>query len=358
MDEGQKKVLVNRFDHLEMAVANLAMMQSLFENLGYTCTQVRESPQLKQRLMVQGQSRILLSEGGPGTFQKSYVEAHGDGVCSIAYHSVNAAETLALAQKRGAQVAQETLVEIDKVSGLTVKTSAIKSFGDVRATFVERSGEPFNVDQVFAPGFKVLARVQKNDVGFISVDHLTNNVEKGTMETWSDFYKNIYGWVEARYFDIQAAKTGLFSKVLQSPDTACRIPINEPKEAKSQIQEFLDLHKGPGVQHIALTTTDIRKTVSELRKRGFKFLDIPTTYYQTVSARVPNVKEPLEEIQDLNILLDGDETGYLLQIFTENQIGPLFFEVIQRRGHKGFGEGNFQALFEAIERDQERRGVL
>jgi len=351
-----KSCLVNRFDHIEVATSDLNQTQKLFEDLGFTCTQVRERPTLQQRLLVQGQIRMLLSSGQPGTFVHDYVTKHGDGVCSIAYHSKNAKETLDIAISRGAKLAMPYTVE--EASGLRVGMAAAQSFGDVRATFVDRSNAAFDVTQSFAPGFKETAAVAKSDIGLLSVDHLTNNVEMGKLEHWADFYKNIYGWVEARYFDIKASQTGLHSKVLQSPDGATKIPVNEATEAKSQVQEFIDLHKGAGVQHIALTTNDIRKTVSVLKTRGFKFLEMPRSYYEDVAKRVPNVSEPLSDLEELDVLVDGDQKGYLLQIFSENQIGPLFFEFIQRKGHNGFGEGNFKALFEAIERDQIRRGVL
>ena len=353
--------LVNRFDHIEFATDNAAEMQKLFENFGFVNTQFRDGPRGVEKLLVQGQARILMVEGGPGTHADEYVRLHGPGVSSIAFHSVNAADTLRVAVERGATQAHPASEERDVYNPkFFVKRAAIRSFGDVLATFVERSQTPFDVKALFAPGFKVIpgAEDKVHDVGLLSIDHLTNNVEMGQMDKWTDFYKNIYGWVEARYFDISASKTGLFSKVLQSPDGAVKIPVNEAKEAKSQIQEFIDQHKGPGVQHIALTTADIRKSVVALRKNGVKFLHIPKTYYENLPARGLKFTEPVTALQNLEILVDGDEKGYLLQIFTENQIGPLFFEVIQRKAHMGFGEGNFKALFEAIERDQERRGVL
>jgi 4-hydroxyphenylpyruvate dioxygenase len=180
------------------------------------------------------------------------------------------------------------------------------------------------------------------------------------MEKWVEFYQKIYGFKITRYFDIKGAKTGLESKVVQMPNGAVIIPINEPdtENSQSQIQEFLDLHKGPGVQHIALTTTNIIKTVEELHERKFKFLEIPNTYYKDIPKRDFSVKEDLQELEKNQILVDGDSKGYLLQLFSKTYIGPLFFEYIQRKGHDGFGEGNFQALFDAIERDQKDRGYI
>jgi len=351
--------LVNRFDHLEMATLDIAKLQKVFEGFGFVNTQFRTSDKGVEKLMLQGQTRVLLNQGNAGTFAHEYASKHGDGVCSIAFHSESAEKTLKTAIERGAKLAMN-LHEEKGSSGSHVRRAAIQSFGDVRATFVERSEPAFDVHQIFAPGFQNTDATLESTkgLGMLSIDHLTNNVEMGEMERWADFYKNIYGWIEARYFDIRAEHTGLFSKVLQSPDGAVKIPVNEATEEKSQVQEFIREHKGPGVQHIALTTNDIRSTVRLLRDRGVKFLDIPSTYYEDVPKRLPWIKEDLNSLQELNILIDGDEKGYLLQIFTENQIGPLFFEIIQRQGHNGFGEGNFRALFEAIERDQKKRGVL
>ena len=178
------------------------------------------------------------------------------------------------------------------------------------------------------------------------------------MEKWCDFYKNIFNFHEVRKFDIKGEHTGLTSKVMRSPCQKITIPINEPTEGKSQIQEYLDEYRGSGIQHLAMHTSDIVHSVRQLRDVGINFLETPDTYYETVASRVPNMKEDLETLKSLKILADGDHEGYLLQIFTKNLIGPIFFEIIQRRGHSGFGEGNFQALFDAIERDQKARGYL
>jgi 4-hydroxyphenylpyruvate dioxygenase len=352
--------LVNRFDHIEIATTDAAQLEKLFSVFGFATTQVRESDKGLEKLLVEGQNRILLNQGKPGTFAFDYARKHGDGVCSIAFHSTNAAETLKTACARGAKVAAELSVDEGLSGSQKVKVSktAIQTFGDVRATFVERSAEAFNVNAPFGPGFKTILPQAPAGIGLLSIDHLTNNVEMGQMERWAEFYQTVYGWVEARYFDIRAEKTGLISKVLQSPDGGCKIPINEATEEKSQVQEFIVQHKGAGVQHIAFLTADIRKAVSALAKSGVKFLSVPDTYYEAVPTRVKMLSEPIAELKQLQILADGDDKGYLLQIFTQNQIGPLFFEIIQRKGHNGFGEGNFKALFEAIERDQERRGVL
>ena len=196
------------------------------------------------------------------------------------------------------------------------------------------------------------------NLGFEFIDHLTNNVQQGTMKKWADFYKDIFGFYEIRYFDIRGAKTGLTSYALRSPDGSFCIPINEGTESKSQINEYLDEYKGPGVQHIALHTSSMIDSISQLNKTQVETLDIDDEYYQEVFNRVPNVSEDHKKLQDLQILVDGDDEGYLLQIFTKNIIGPIFFEIIQRKNHHAFGEGNFGALFRSIERDQEKRGYL
>jgi 4-hydroxyphenylpyruvate dioxygenase len=365
MDQ-DKKCLVNKIDHIEVATLNLSKLEKLFEGFGFYCTQLRENADGVSRLMEQGHVKILLTKGAAGSFAHSYAQKHGDGVCRLSFSVDNADEAFKKAVSRGAQPLEDYKSQSESQLGaqLRLAQASIASFGDVRATFVERHVEGHfaaSHTKPFMPGFVLSSQSYNdnpNDVGLKSCDHLTNNVEMGKMDYWSDFYARIYGFIETRYFDIKASKTGLHSKVMQSPNGAVKIPINEATEEKSQIQEFIDQHKGAGVQHIALTTNDIVASVRELRKRGFQFLDVPDTYYEAIPSRIPQLEENLEDLKELKILVDGDETGYLLQIFTQNQIGPLFFELIQRKGHKGFGEGNFRALFEAIERDQERRGVL
>jgi 4-hydroxyphenylpyruvate dioxygenase len=199
-----------------------------------------------------------------------------------------------------------------------------------------------------------------NNVGFQVLDHLTHNVARGQMRTWSSFYAQIFGFEEQKYFNIKGQATGLFSQAMIAPDGAIRIPLNESQDDTSQIEEFLRQYKGEGIQHIALTTDNIYDTVEKLRARGVKLQDTIETYYDLVDKRVPGHSEDLQRLKANRILIDGDveSEGILLQIFTENTFGPIFFEVIQRKGNQGFGNGNFQALFESIELDQIRRGVI
>ncbi|TPW12520.1 MAG: 4-hydroxyphenylpyruvate dioxygenase, partial [Halothiobacillaceae bacterium] len=205
------------------------------------------------------------------------------------------------------------------------------------------------------------AEQQPPGVGLLRIDHLTHNVHKGRMDEWAHFYAKLFNFREIRYFDIQGQATGLKSRAMTSPCGKIRIPINEPSDTKSQVQEYLDAYHGEGIQHIALTTNDIYGTVERLRANGVELMDVPDTYYDKVDERLPGHGEALARLKKCRILIDGDlenSKGILLQIFTQTVIGPIFFEIIQRKGNEGFGEGNFRALFESIERDQIKRGVL
>lgn len=198
-------------------------------------------------------------------------------------------------------------------------------------------------------------------MGLLDIDHLTHNVHLGRMDEWANFYEKLFNFKEIRYFDIQGKATGLKSRAMTSPCGKIRIPINEPSDGKSQIQEYLDAYHGEGIQHIALTTTDIYQSIEKLRANNVELMDVPDTYYEMVDERLPGHGEDLERLKKNRILIDGDPVnhkGLLLQIFTQTVIGPIFFEIIQRKGNEGFGEGNFRALFESIERDQIKRGVI
>ena len=196
------------------------------------------------------------------------------------------------------------------------------------------------------------------DKGFLVVDHLTNNVPPGEQDRWASFYRDIFGFTQVRYFDIQGVKTGLTSFALRSPDGSFCIPINQPKDDKDQIAEYLREYKGPGVQHLAFLTTDILASLDALAGSPIETLEIDADYYAEVFDRVPGVREDHARLQQHQVLVDGDEQGYLLQIFTKNIIGPIFIEIIQRANNLGFGEGNFGALFRSLEKDQERRGLI
>jgi 4-hydroxyphenylpyruvate dioxygenase len=340
-------------DHLEFTVDSLASPTiKLFTTMGFT--QTAEGQDAK--LYTQGQVRFLIKYSqDEKNHARRYLNAHGEGVSKISFQVESVEKALEITLKNGAKLVEDLKIE-ETQHGIT-KTAAIQGFGDVVNEFVQRPNEEFR------PGFLNHAKdlnAQPLRTRVSRIDHLTNNVPKGQMDHWVDFYKRTYGFVETRYFDIKGSKTGLNSKVVQLADNSIIIPINEPERenGKSQIQEFLDVHKGPGVQHIALMTPDIISTVGDLRERDVKFLQVPGTYYEDIPKRPFKVEEDLKVLEKLNLLVDGDEQGYLLQIFSETCIGPLFFEYIQRKNHWGFGNGNFQALFDAIERDQEKRGYL
>jgi 4-hydroxyphenylpyruvate dioxygenase len=234
---------------------------------------------------------------------------------------------------------------------------SIEGIGGSLVYLVDRYGDRgtiYDVDFVPIPG-------AETDVGsrLTCIDHLTHNVQRGNMNTWAGFYEQLFNFREIRYFDIEGKKTGLFSRAMTSPCGKIRIPINESQDDKSQIEEYLREYQGEGIQHIALAADGIYRTVDVLRARGVEFQDTPDTYYEGVNARVTGHREDLAELQKRRILIDGSaDTGILLQIFTKNVIGPIFFEIIERKGNEGFGEGNFRALFESIELDQMRRGVI
>jgi 4-hydroxyphenylpyruvate dioxygenase len=344
---------LKHIDHLEFTTDSLSSPTlPLFSSLGFIQTaQTQDS-----RLYGQGQVRFLVKASqDEQEHSRRYHQAHGEGVSKISFAVENVERALEVTLKNGAKLINDLKVQ-ESEHGIT-RTAAIQGFGDVLNEFVERPS------QQFRPGFTPIsddpaARPLKTRVS--RIDHLTNNVPKGQMDHWVDFYKRTYGFRETRYFDIKGTKTGLNSKVVQSADNSIIIPINEPEKegGKSQIQEFLDVHKGPGVQHIAFMTPDIISTVAELRQRQIRFLGIPSTYYEDLPQRPFTVTEDLKVLEDLQLLADGDQEGYLLQIFSQTYIGPLFFEYIQRKNHWGFGNGNFQALFDSIERDQMRRGYL
>lgn len=343
-------------DHLEFTCDDASgTIGKDFSKLGFTRKEKNETTQ--SELYVQGQIRFLLtSNSDKGQHSRKYFATHGDGVSKISFLVEDAEHAYNQALERGAESIQELRI-VDTDDGV-YKIAMIQGFGDVLNEFVERPSKA-----PFRPGFQAFgedSRAQNLDVRCSRIDHLTNNVPFGEMEKWVEFYQRVYGFKQTRYFDIKGKKTGLNSKVVQLEDNSIIIPINEPEiaDGKSQIQEFLDRHNGPGVQHIALMTPDALDTVQQLRERDFKFLDVPHTYYEAIPERGLNVTEDLAELEKRQLLVDGDKDGYLLQIFTDTYVGPLFYEFIQRKNHWGFGEGNFQALFDAIERDQIKRGYL
>lgn len=283
---------------------------------------------------------------------------HGDGVKIIALGVDDVAEAYAATVARGARIAWAPREELDEFGEL--RTAAIHTYGEVLHVFVDRSsyGGPF------APGYMPL-ELEAQSTGLAAIDHIVGNVELGKMNYWVNFYHQVMGFRQLMHFDdkdISTEYSALMSKVMQNGNGRIKFPINEPAEGKkkSQIEEYLDYYLTPGVQHIAMATGDIIETVSTLRERGIEFLRVPDSYYEVLPDRVGEIKESLDTIQDLGILADRDDEGYLLQIFSRPiQDRPTsFIEIIQRQGSRGFGKGNFKALFEALEMEQEKRGNL
>lgn len=336
------------FEFVEFASEKPEALHNVFQLLGFSRTKRHKSKALDY--YNQGDIHFIVNSE-PNTFASSFAALHGPCACATGWRVQDAQKAYDTAIARGAKPAPQTDYERNGK-----KVPAILGVGDSVIYFIDDHKKASRYEDL---GFEALAKPDLvPSKGFALMDHLTNNVFQGELEPLSNFYKNVFGFQEIRYFDIRGQKTGLLSYALRSPCGSFCIPINEGTESKSQINEYLREYKGPGIQHIALLTSNILKTMESLEGTSFETLDMETDYYDEVFKRVPGVVEDHKKIQSYNLLVDGDESGYLLQIFSHNVIGPIFFEFIQRRGHLGFGEGNFGALFRAIERDQERRGVL
>ena len=357
---------IKRFDHLEFYVGN-ARQAALFYSkfFGFTNTAYRGletgSREVASYVMQQGNICFILSTAlSPNHPISQSVLNHGDGVAIIALEVPDAVSAYKETTKRGAVGAIEPTEKEDGYG--MFRYAAIHGYGDTLIKFVERS----DYSGVFAPGFMPRHHAHNdNSVGLYAIDHVVGNVELGAMDQWVQFFANTMGFNLLVHFDDQTISTeysALMSKVMQDGMGKIKLPINEPAKGKrkSQIEEYLEYNNGPGVQHIACATHNIIETVSKLRTAGVEFLHVPTTYYENLEERVGKIDQPIEQLQELGILVDRDEDGYLLQIFTEPvQDRPtLFFEVIERHGAQGFGEGNFKSLFEAIEREQALRGNL
>lgn len=333
-------------EFLEFASADKQMLNTIFLDFGFS--QTMASANGEQEYYKQNDINFIINNK-IGGHADQFKKIHGPSISAMAFRVENAQTALEASLARGAKEAKgEYLLDEQKVP-------AIYGIGDSIIYFVDKYKEKNFYNRL---GFKDLARPTiVKDKGFISIDHLTNNVEKGTMQNWANFYKDIFGFTEVRYFDIKGVKTGLVSYALKSPCQTFCIPINEGTDKKSQINEYLEEYKGPGIQHLAFLTNDIIQSLNQLEGK-IQTLDIDSDYYDTIFERLPNVTEDKSQIKKHNILVDGDELGYLLQIFTKNIVGPIFIEIIQRKNHFSFGEGNFGALFRSIEKDQEKRGYL
>jgi 4-hydroxyphenylpyruvate dioxygenase len=313
-------------------------------------------------VLEQGDIRFVVSASlDPGSAMAAQVLTHGDGVHDLAWSVDDVDAAFAAAVERGAHPIQEPWNEADEHG--VVRRARIATYGETVHTFVDRSayGGP-----AFAPGYtdEDLPVSRASDTGLLAVDHVVGNVEQGRLDEWVHFYADVLGFSQLVHFSddqISTEYSALMSTVVWD-GARIVMPINEPADGRrtSQIQEYLDSYRGPGVQHIALRTDDIVSTVAAMRDRGVRFMHVPDTYYEEATARLGGVPLPWDDLRRLNVLADRDEDGYLLQIFTETITDrpTLFLEIIERRGARGFGEGNFKALFEAIERDQDRRGSL
>ncbi len=341
MEANQNPIGLDGMEFLEYTTPNPQELEKLFLKLGFE--KIGEHKQKKISLYRQSDINFLINFEASG-FEADFRKAHGPSICSAGFRVKNAKTAFENAVARGARA----------YKGQT-KFPAIYGIGDSLIYFIEKYGSANIYDEDFNYTSK---NIQPKGLKLEVIDHLTNNVPRGEMQKWCDFYQNIFNFKEVRYFDIKGTHTGLISKVMKSPCGKIIIPINEPSDSKSQIQEYLEEYHGSGIQHVALYTDSILDTVKSLKSNGIGFLETPDTYYELIPNRDFRVTEKIEDLKSLKILVDGDPEGYLLQIFTQNLIGPIFFEIIQRKNHYGFGNGNFQALFDAIERDQMRRGVL
>lgn len=341
----QNPVGLDGMEFIEYCGPKAKELAELFKQLGFTAIAKHKEKNIS--LFRQGDVNFLLNQETKG-FAFEFGKQHGPSICSTGFRVQDARKAYEVAIERGAKPYN---AEGDK----TFPFPTVYGIGNSLIYFVDKYGSANIYDSDF--NYNTDQRMPTGK-GLKLIDHMTNNVPKGEMQKWCDFYEKIFNFKERRFFDIKGSQTGLISKVMRSPCGKITIPINEPTDTKSQIQEYIDEYKGSGIQHVALLTDDICPTISALRNDGIPVLDIPATYYEAVPERLPQVTENLSTLEELQILVDGDPEGYLLQLFTQNLIGPIFFEFIQRKNHFGFGEGNFQALFEAIERDQQRRGVL
>ena len=351
------------FEFIEYAAPDPKAMGALFERLGFKA--VARHRHKNVLLYRQGEINFIVN-AEPDSFAQRFARQHGPSICAIAFRVADAKAAYERAVSLGAWGYAGTAAPGE------LNIPAIKGIGDSLIYLIDRwrgkggkrPGEIGNIgfyDVDFEPLQEGSAAASLNPPGFglTYIDHLTHNVHKGRMKEWADFYERLFDFREIRYFDIEGQVTGVKSKAMTSPCGKIRIPINEEGTEKAgQIQEYLDKYHGEGIQHVALGSTDLLKTVDALKARGVKLLDTNETYYTLIDKRVPGHGESVAELKKRRVLIDGKAGALLLQIFSENQLGPIFFEFIQRKGDEGFGEGNFKALFESIELDQMKRGVI
>jgi 4-hydroxyphenylpyruvate dioxygenase len=344
---------LNGFEFVEYAAPERGILEPAFAMMGFSHIASHRSKDVD--LWRQGDINFILNyeKGSPAAF---YAEEHGPSACGMAFRVRDAKQAYNRALELGAQ-------PIDIPTGpMELKLPAIRGIGGAILYLIDRYEEGtsiYDIDFVFLDGVDR----HPEGCGFKLIDHLTHNVYRGRMEYWSSYYERLFNFREIRYFDIKGEHTGLTSRAMTAPDGKIRIPLNEEAGSQGQIEEYLQAYNGEGIQHIAFSCDDLPACWDRLKARGLKFMSPPPdTYYDMLESRLPGHGEPVEELKSRGILLDGstegDDPRLLLQIFSDTLIGPIFFEFIQRKSDEGFGEGNFQALFESIERDQLERGVL
>ena len=345
------------FEFVEYASLDPKPLEQLFTTLGFSKIAKHKSKNVT--LWRQGQINFILN-AEKNSQAEGFYNVHGPSANAMAFRVKDASAAIKRARELGAEVVDS------KIGPGELHIPAIKGIGGSYLYLVDKYGDKGSIYEV---DFEPLPGVDQNPkgAGLDIIDHLTHNVFRGQMDKWAGFYEKLFNFRQIRYFDIEGKLTGLVSRAMTSPCGKIRIPINESSDDKSQIEEYLREYKGEGIQHIALSTRDIYATVEGLKARNVRFMDPPpATYYDNLKKRVPHHKEDLARLKRLGILVDGapeskpgaNDGGILLQIFTATVIGPIFYEIIQRKGDEGFGEGNFKALFESIEEDQIKRGVL
>jgi len=350
MKERNNPLGTDGFEFVEYTAPDTRALATLFKHLGFSPVARHRSKDVV--LYRQGTINFIINHE-PASFAQAFATVHGPSVCAFAIRVNDAAQAYKELLKKGAEPYHGS------IGPMELNIPAIQGIGGSLLYLVDR----YEDKSIYDVDFVATEDAPQNPagVGLIDIDHLTHNVHKDRMDEWAQFYERLFNFRETRYFDIKGQQTGLLSRAMTSPCGKIRIPINEPTDQQSQIQEYLDVYHGEGIQHIALATDDIYLTVEALREKGMRFFAVPDSYYDMLNERVPGHGEDLGRLRHDRILIDGnpkDGQGLLLQIFTETVIGPVFFEIIQRKGNEGFGEGNFQALFESIERDQMERGVI
>ncbi len=337
------------FEFVEYTAPDVQQLHALFEQMGFRAVGRHRSKAVT--LYRQGEVNFIVN-AEPDSHGSRFARAHGPSACAMAFRVKDAAKAYERAVSLGAKPFA------NHVGPMELNIPAIEGIGGSVIYLVDRYGPHsiYDVDFVPTDAGKGFAHP---GAGLTEIDHVTHNVFRGNMDQWAGYYEKLFNFREIRYFDIEGKLTGLKSRAMTSPCGKIRIPINESSDDKSQIEEYLHDYKGEGIQHIALASGDIYESVETLKVRGVSFQDSPDTYYERLDNRVKGHGEDVERLKRNRILIDGTaDEGLLLQIFTQNAIGPIFFEIIQRKGNQGFGEGNFRALFESIEADQIKRGVL